>query len=105
LRKRLLRTARILGREFDEVTPDGTLFYGVIEGDVDGITRMLSLLDVPGQLFELRDGKVELAWWVLEEIASEIGGRFRSWYEECYPTYGRLVVERIPIDMAVDFTI
>lgn len=105
LRKRLLRTARILGREFDEVTPDGTLFYGVIQGNVDGITRMLTGLDVPGQLFELQGGRVELAWWVLEEIAPEIGDNFKSWYEECYPTYGRLVVERIPIDTAVDFTI
>jgi pyruvate formate-lyase activating enzyme-like uncharacterized protein len=105
LRKRLLRTARILGREFDEVTPDGTLFYGVIQGNVDGITRMLTGLDVPGQLFELQGGRVELAWWVLEEIVPEIGDNFKSWYEECYPTYGRLVVERIPIDTAVDFTI
>lgn len=105
LRKRLLRTARIQGREFDEVTPDGTLFYGVIQGNIDGITRMLNLLDVPGQLFELRDDRVELAWWVLEEIVQEIGSQFRSWYEECYPTFGRLVVERIPIDTAVDFTI
>ena len=105
LRKRLLRTARILGREFDEVTPDGTLFYGVIQGNVDGITSMLRLLDVPGQLFEPQDGKVELAWWVLEKIAAEIGDNFRSWYEECYPTYGRLVVELIPMDTAVDFTI
>lgn len=105
LRKRLLRTARILSREFDEVTPDGTLFYGVIQGNVDGITSMLRLLDVPGQLFEPQDGSVELAWWVLEDIEAEIGDNFRSWYEECYPTYGRLVVERIPIDTAVDFTI
>ncbi len=105
LRNRLLRTAHLSEREFDEVTPDGTLFYGVMEGDMDGITKMLSLLEVPEQLFELRDGKVDLAWWVLEEIASEIRDRFRSWYEECYPTYGRLVVERIPIDTAVDFTI
>ncbi len=105
LRKRLLRTARISGREFDEVTPDGTLFYGVIKGDMDGIIKMLSLLEVPGQLFELRDDKVELAWWVLEDIASEIGDRFQLWYEECYPAYGRLVVERIPIDTDVDFTI
>ncbi len=95
------------------MTPDGTLFYGVIEGkgegkgeeDVDGITRMLNGLDVPGQLFEPQDGRIELAWWVLEEIAPEIGDRFRSWYEECYPTYSRLVVERIPIDTAADFTI
>lgn len=105
LRNRLLRTAHLSEREFDEVTPDGTLFYGVMEGDVNGIIKMLGLLEVPGQLFEPRDGKVELAWWVLEEIAPVIGDRFRSWYEECYPTYGMLVVERIPIDTAVDFTI
>ncbi len=105
LRKRLLRMAHLSEREFDEVTPDGTLFYGVIKGDTDDITRILNLLDVPGQLFELQDGRVELACWVLEEIAPEIIGKFRSCYEECYPTYGRMVVERIPLDMAVDFTI
>jgi pyruvate formate-lyase activating enzyme-like uncharacterized protein len=105
LRKRLLRTANSSARELDEVTPDGTFFYGVIKGDVDGIIKMLSQLEVPGQLFEQQDGKVEMAWWVLEEIASEIGDRFQAWYEECYPTYGRLVVERIPIDTGVDFTI
>jgi pyruvate formate-lyase activating enzyme-like uncharacterized protein len=105
LRRRLLRMARILGREFDEVTPDGTLFYGVIQGNVDDITGMLNGMDVPWQLFETRDGRIELAWWVLEDIAQEIGDRFRSWYEECYPAYGRLVIERIPIDTTVDFTI
>ena len=105
LRKRLLRTAHLSEREFDDVTPDGTLFYGVIEGDTNRINRVLSLLDVPGQLFELLDGRVELAWWVLEEIVPEIVDSFRSWYEECYPTYGNMVVERIPIDMAIDFTI
>jgi len=105
LRNRLLRTAHLSEREFDEVTPDGTLFYGVMEGDVDGITGILNMLDVPRHLFELRNGKVELAWWVLEDIASEVGDRFRSWYEECYPTYGKLVVELIPIDTAVDFSI
>ena len=104
LRKRLQRTARITGREFDEVTPDGTLFYGVIKGDMDRTIKMLHLLNVPRQLFEVRDGKVELAWWVLEEIASEIKDKLQSWYEESYPTYGRLVVERIPTDMGVDFT-
>lgn len=99
LRERLLRTARTAGRGFDEITPDGTLFYGVVEGDVDEIAGLLDELGVPAGLYELGEQRVEMGCWVLEEIAAHIGERFASWYEECYPTYGRMVVERIPIDI------
>ncbi|MCG7848319.1 MAG: radical SAM protein [ANME-2 cluster archaeon] len=105
LRKRLLRTAQNTAREFDEVTPDGTLLYGVVEGEVGGITGLLEQLDVPGNMYECTRGRVELGWWVLEDIAEEIGSVFEAWYEECYPTYGRMVVERIPIDNADAFNV
>jgi len=105
LRKRLLRTAQTTAREFDEVTPDGTLLYGVVEGEVGGIISLLEQLDVPGNLYECTRGRVELGWWVLEDITDEIGSGFSAWYEECYPTHGRMVVEKTPIDNAGVFNL
>ena len=99
LRTRLLRIAETTAREFDEITPDGTLFYGVIEGDVEEIVEMLNELEVPKKHYCPGKTRVELGWWVLEEISSEIRDHFTAWYEESYPTYGRLVVERIPLDL------
>jgi pyruvate formate-lyase activating enzyme-like uncharacterized protein len=99
LRMRLLRIAKTTAREFDEITPDGTLFYGVIEGDVEEIVEMLNELEVPKKHYCSNKTHVELGWWVLEEISSEILDRFPAWYEESYPTYGRLVVERIPLGL------
>ncbi len=100
LRKRLLRTAQTTAREFDEVTPDGTLLFGVLEGEVESIIGLLEQLDVPGNLYECTRVRVELGWWVLEDIADEIDSAFSAWYEECYPTYGRMVVEKTPLDEA-----
>jgi pyruvate formate-lyase activating enzyme-like uncharacterized protein len=105
LRKRLLRTAQTTARKFDEVTHDGTLLYGVVGGEVKGIIGILEQLNVPGNLYECTLGRVELGWWVLEDIADEIGSEFSAWYEECYPTYGRMVVEKTPIDNADAFNV
>ena len=100
LRRRLQRTANATSRTFDEITPDGTLFYGVIEGNVDEIVRLLGRLEVPDDLYGSNYNRIELCWWVLQEISNEIGDQFESWYEECYPTYDRMVVEKIPLHCA-----
>ena len=97
LRKRLLRTADVIARTFDEITQDGTLFYGVITGDEEEIIRLLIHLNVPKDLYSPAGARVELGWWVLEDIAKSITGRFESYYEECYPTHGKMVVERVPL--------
>ena len=105
LRMRLLRTAQTTAREFDEVTPDGTLLYGVIAGDANSIIGLLERLEVPGNLYESGQSRVEMGWWVLEDIADKIGSGFNAWYEECYPTYSRMVVEKIPLDNADAFNV
>jgi pyruvate formate-lyase activating enzyme-like uncharacterized protein len=97
LRLRLGRTAQTTARKFDEITPDGTLFYGVIRGDVNEIIRFLTECKVPEDLYDPNLSRVELGWWVLDDIAQDIDSRFTSWYEECYPTYGRMIVEKIPL--------
>jgi pyruvate formate-lyase activating enzyme-like uncharacterized protein len=104
LRKRLLRTAETTHREFEEITPDGTLFYGIVEGKVDEIVRLLTQFDVPEDLYDPFNNRVELGWWVLRELSDEIEHQFRAWYEECYPTYGRMVVEKIPLHSAEIFS-
>ena len=73
LRKRLQRTAKNTARQFDEVTEDGTLVYGIIEGGAqEFVIQILQEAEVPEELFEVRDGKIEMAWWVLEELKEEL---------------------------------
>lgn len=105
LRKRLQRTAEITARKFDEITSDGTLIYGVIQGEISEIVRLLTRLRVPQDLYYSNQDRVELGWWVLHEISSEIGDRVVCWYEESYPSFGRMVVEKIPLGAAMDFNI
>ena len=73
LRKRLQRTAKNTARQFDEVTEDGTLVYGIIEGEeLEFVIKILKEAEVPEELFEVKTGKIEIAWWVLEELKEEI---------------------------------
>ncbi|MDI3502119.1 MAG: uncharacterized protein PWR13_658 [Archaeoglobi archaeon] len=88
LRMRLKRIAKNVARRFDEITEDGTLVYGVIEGEID-----LGELGIPEGMWERRDGRIETAWWILEEIAEELE-EVTCYIEERYPTYDGIVVER-----------
>lgn len=88
LRMRLKRIAKNVARKFDEITEDGTLVYGVIEGELN-----LKELGVPEEMWEMKEGRTETAWWILEEIAEELEG-VTCYIEERYPTYDGIVVER-----------
>jgi hypothetical protein len=91
LRKRLIRTARMTARPFDEITGDGTVIYGRIEGteNVPPVIRELG-----EKMYEVRDGGVETAPWVLVEHGPDLG-RTRSIIER-YPDRG-VVVEVTPL--------
>lgn len=91
LRRRLIRTARTTARPFDEITRDGTVIYGRIEGtrDVPPVVRELG-----EKMYEVRDGGVETAPWVLVEHGEALGGA-RSIVER-YPDRG-IVVEVTPL--------
>ncbi len=103
LRKRFKRIAKNTAREFDEITEDGTLVYGVIEGgDQEFAEKTLQSMEIPSELFEVKDGKIEIAWWALEELKEEIkkelepfGSRF--FIIERYPFEGGMLVELIPL--------
>ena len=93
LRKRFQRIAKNTAREFDEITEDGTLVYGVIEGGNQKLAEeTLQNMEIPSELFEVKDGKIEIAWWVLEELKEEIK-------EELEPSGSRLfIIERYPFE-------
>ena len=77
LRKRLVRIA-------------GTVIYGVLESEsVPTVIR-----DLGDDMYEVRDGMVETAWWVITRYAGDLPGK-KSVLER-YPDRG-LVVEVTPV--------
>jgi len=99
LRERIGRRARNVRKPHEILTNDGTLLKGVVEtGDPAGVARALARdYDVPARLMWVDEEKarLEVAPWVLEEIASEL--ELRSFIVEEYPTADRLEVERSPL--------
>lgn len=94
LRERFKRIAKKLSRDFDEITEDGTLVYGVIEGNCPGILKETAWDD----MYSVRDGSIETAWWIAEELADELKKAGCSvWVIERYPMKGGMVVEKTPL--------
>lgn len=87
LRKRLIRTAENTAREFEDVTDDGTLMYGVWE--YGGQSH-----DIEKGMWEERDGNIETAWWILAEHPEKYSGK--KYIIERYPGEG-IIVEVIPL--------
>ncbi len=94
LRERFKRIAKKVARDFDEVTEDGTLVYGVIEGDCPGILKETA----GDNMYSVQDGSIETAWWIAEELAAELkkAGCSVSVIER-YPMKGGMVVEKTPL--------
>lgn len=94
LRERFKRIAKKVSRDFDEVTEDGTLVYGVIEGDCMDILKET----VEDNMYYIHDGSIEIAWWIAEELAEELkkAGCGVSVIER-YPMKGGMVVEKTPL--------
>jgi len=99
LRRRIMRRAKNVARPHEILTRDGTLLKGVIETDRIAMTAawIMKTYDVPGNLIwsDFRKNRLEIAPWVLEEIAGELEAP--SYIVEEYPTADRLEVERTPL--------
>jgi len=98
LRRRLIRRAENTAREMDIVTEDGTILKGLLYSDnVEEAIAVLKEYDVPDELiFECGGGRLEVAPWVLEELADELP--YKCYIIEEYPTADRLEVERTPLN-------
>jgi pyruvate formate-lyase activating enzyme-like uncharacterized protein len=94
LRERLKRTARITARPFDEISADGTIIYGEIVGNITDALYALKILKIPRRMYRSFDDRIEIAWWLLDEI--KCPGLDRSIIER-YPMEGGLVVEKMPL--------
>ena len=99
LRNRLARRARNVALPHELVTDDQTILKGVVEtDDPGGVARDLQArFDVPPELMvvDAERGVLELAAWVIEELADEVQGD--CFLVEEYPTWDRLEVERGPV--------
>lgn len=97
LRERLKRTASRMARSFDEITDDGTIVYGEIRGDLARALTALEKLGVPQDMYAcIGKERLEIAWWILDDLKEELSG-FEKSIVERYPLKDGLVVERIPL--------
>lgn len=95
LRERFKRIARKSARYFDEITDDGTLVYGIIEGDC---SDLLKEAGVQEDMYAAYEGSVETSWWIAEDLAGEIKKiGYKVSVIERYPMKNGLVVERTPL--------
>jgi pyruvate formate-lyase activating enzyme-like uncharacterized protein len=100
LRNRLIRRANHIAKEYDVVTDDGTLLKGVLYADdLSEASALLSKnFKVPDKLMFIDDKRkrLEVAPWVLEEIAEELP--YLCYIVEEYSTADRMEVERTPLN-------
>lgn len=99
LRRRLMRRAKNVAKDYEVITKDGTLIKGIIEGE--GLKHVyeeiIESLEIPSNLvyLDLYRNRIEIAPWVLEEIKDLVGGK--KYIVEEYPTWERTEVEREPL--------
>ncbi|HEY7513483.1 MAG TPA: radical SAM protein [Vicinamibacteria bacterium] len=96
LRTRIRRRAESVARPWDVISEDGTLIKGVIEGEGLGdlMGELATKHRVPSRFmgFDGARKRIEIAPWILEEIAPQLGRP--SYVVEEYPTADQLEVER-----------
>jgi pyruvate formate-lyase activating enzyme-like uncharacterized protein len=95
LRERFKRIAKKGARYFDEITDDGTLVYGFIEGSCTGLLKEAGVQE---EMYAILDGTVEIAWWIAEDLAGElkkIGCKVSV--IERYPMKNGMIAESTPL--------
>ncbi|NPA75114.1 MAG: radical SAM protein [Euryarchaeota archaeon] len=100
MRRRLMRRAKNIKKEYEELTEDATLILGVIEGsNLNEIYRTLrEEYEVPENMIaiNLERKRVEISPYILEELAPELP--WPAYEVEEYPTWDRLQVERLRLN-------
>lgn len=95
LRERFRRIAKNAARDFDEITDDGTLVYGCIEGN--GIC-VLEEAGVTEDMYSVEENRIETAWWIASELADELKEKgLNVSVIERYPMKNGMIVERTPL--------
>ncbi len=95
LRERFKRIAKRTARDFDEITEDGTLVYGIIEGDGLDILKDAGVTE---DMYSVMDSSIETAWWITEDLAEELKrAGCRVAVIERYPMKNGMPVEKTPL--------
>ncbi len=102
LRERLIRIARNVARDFDEITDDGTIIYGEItclnDSCRENVRQYFMEEEVPEDMSEITESGLQTAWWILEELADMIRENTDEMFiVERYPFEKGLIVEKIPV--------
>lgn len=103
LRKRMLRRIETVGRDLEGSTPDGTLLFGVVEAERNELEplyeRLTGEYGVPVRFVQINweRARIEIAPWILEELAPELGRPGSCFVVEVHPTSTRVEVERTPL--------
>lgn len=96
LRQRLIRTASTINRPLDMITEDGTIVFGIIHTEKpEEIISKLQDFDIPEEFYEIKEKSIEIAAWVLEEIAHEL--KNATEIVEKYPIKDGIIVETMPL--------
>ncbi len=87
-----------MAEDYDLVTDDGTILRGLLYADDPeaAMELMADRYDVPKELMRISDFGLEIASWVIEELASELP--YKCYISERYPTADGLEVERVPLN-------
>ena len=97
LRRRLIRRAQHTCMPYQQVTEDGTIVRGYLYADDLAAARQeLLSMGVPEDMIEVLDNRLEVAPWILEDVAGSL--RYRCFLSEQYPTADGLEVERTPLN-------
>jgi pyruvate formate-lyase activating enzyme-like uncharacterized protein len=80
------------------VSEEGTIIHGIIEGDRQAALQILVDLAVPEDMYSCREGRIDIAAPILEDITKELKSvKCILSIIEKYPFEDGLVVERIPL--------
>ena len=97
LRRRLIRRAEHTAKPYQQVTEDGTLVRGYLYAkDLGAAESELRSMGVPEDMYEVLQDRIEIAPWILEDIADSV--EHRCYLSEQYPTADGLEVERTPLN-------
>lgn len=97
LRRRLIRRAEHVCTDYQAITDDGTLVRGYLYTKEPAETyEELIGLGVDPSMMVIQEGRIEVAPWILEDIAGKVP--HRCYVSEQYPTADGLEVERTPLN-------
>jgi len=103
LRNRIKRRAKNVAKDYEIISEDGTLIKGVIytKSSLKDLFHFIkNEFNVDGNLIFLDKNRIEIALWILEEIAPIlIKCGVDCFMVEEYPTADKLEVERTPLPL------